>query len=186
MNTIAYLCDTDAQAAKKALGDFSRFLRGNLGSLTARSLIPFDAELQHVEHYLSLEKLRMGEELNVVYDINDNGFMLPPLTLQPLVENAVQHGLARSDIGGTLVIRTRRTQTAHEIVISDDGVGFDVRSYMENNSKKSVGIENVRKRLWGQCSATLEISSGPETGTKVLILLPVDSYRYEKGDSYGY
>lgn len=174
LNTIAYLCDTDAQTAKKALGDFSRFLRGNLDSLTERSLIPLDTELKHVEHYLSLEKLRMGDELNVIYDISDNGFMLPPLTLQPIVENAVQHGLAKSDVGGTVVIRTRRTQTAHEIMISDDGVGFDVRSYMEANSKKSVGIENVRKRLWGQCSATLEISSESGKGTKVLIRLPLD------------
>ena len=174
LNTIMYLCDKDPATAKRALGDFSLFLRGNMDSLISRSLVPLDKELRHVERYLELEKLRMGDELNVIYDISDNGFMLPPLTLQPLVENAVQHGLAKSDSGGTLVIRTRRTQTAHEIMISDDGVGFDVRSYMEDNRIKSVGIENVRKRLWGQCSATMEISSELGKGTKVLIHLPVD------------
>lgn len=172
LNTITYLCDTNASAAKKALGDFSRYLRGNLNSLTGQSLIPFDRELEHVELYLSLEKLRMGEELNVVYDISDNGFMLPPLTLQPLVENAVEHGLAKADNGGTLVIRTRRTETEHEIMILDDGVGFDVRSYMEEGNKKSVGIENVRKRLWSQSQAMLAISSEPEKGTRVVIRIP--------------
>ena len=174
LNTIMYLCDKDPATAKRALGDFSTFLRGNMDSLTSRSLVPLDKELRHVERYLELEKLRMGDELNIIYDIIDNGFMLPPLTLQPLVENAVQHGLAKSAIGGTLVIRTRRTQTAHEIMISDDGVGFDVRSYMEDSSITSVGIENVRKRLWGQCSATLAISSELGKGTKVLIRLPLD------------
>ena len=174
LNTITYLCDTDAKTAKKALGDFSRFLRGNLDSLTNQSLIPFDTELRHIEHYLSLEKLRMGDELNVVYDISDNGFLLPPLTLQPLVENSVQHGLAKSDVGGTLVIRTRRTQTAHEIIISDDGTGFDVRSYLAQEGKTCVGIENVRKRLWSLCAATLEISSELGRGTKVVIRIPLN------------
>ena len=97
LNTIMYLCDKDPATAKRALHDFSLFLRGNMDSLISRSLVPLDQELRHVERYLELEKLRMGDELNVIYDISDNGFMLPPLTLQPLVENAVQHGLAKSD-----------------------------------------------------------------------------------------
>lgn len=174
LNTITYLCDSDAAAAKKALGDFSRYLRGNLDSLTSNALILFDRELQHVELYLSLEKLRMGDELNIVYDIGDNGFMLPPLTLQPIVENAVQHGLAKSDTGGTLVIRTRRTETEHEITISDDGVGFDARSYLSDDGKKRVGIENVRKRLWSLCGASMEISSEPCRGTRVVLHVPLE------------
>ena len=116
----------------------------------------------------------MGDELNVVYDISDNGFLLPPLTLQPLVENSVQHGLAKSDVSGTLVIRTRRTQTAHEIIISDNGTGFDVRSYLAQEGKTCVGIENVRKRLWSLCAATLEISSELGRGTKVVIRIPLN------------
>lgn len=174
LNTITYLCDMDAKVAKKALGDFSRYLRCNLDSLTGRDLITFDAELGHVELYLSLEKLRMGDELNIVYDICDNGFMLPPLTLQPLVENAVEHGLAKSDYGGTVVIRSRRTQTDHEITITDDGVGFDVRSYMATGGRKCTGIENVRKRLWNLRNASLEISSEQGKGTRVVIRLPLD------------
>ena len=70
LNTIMYLCDKDPATAKRALGDFSLFLRGNMDSLISRSLVPLDKELRHVERYLELEKLRMGDELNVIYDIS--------------------------------------------------------------------------------------------------------------------
>lgn len=174
LNTITYLCDKDAGTAKKALNDFSRYLRGNLDSLTSRALVPFDKELAHVERYLALEKFRMEDELNVVYDINDNGYMIPPMTLQPLVENSIIHGLEKADAGGTVTIRTRRTEQEHEIVIADDGVGFDVRSYVTVGNKKYVGIENVRKRLWTLCKGSISISSEKGKGTRVVIRIPID------------
>ena len=172
LNTITYLCDKDADAAKKALYDFSRYLRSNLDSLTSRSLVPLDRELETVERYLSLEKLRMGDELNIVYD----GYMLPPMTLEPFVENAVAHGLAKADEGGTLSIRTKAGEQAHEITITDDGIGFDVASYLtrQEQDHKSIGIENVRKRLWSMCQGTVSISSGKGKGTVVLIRIPFE------------
>ena len=174
LNTITYLCDKDALAAKKALYDFSMYLRGNLDSLTSRTLVPLDRELNLVERYLSLEKLRMGDELNIVYDIEDNGYMLPPMTLEPFVENAVAHGLAKAAAGGTLSIRTRLGEQAHEITIRDDGVGFDPGSYHigGEGDHQSIGIENVRKRLWSMCKGTVTISSEKEKGTTVLICIP--------------
>ena len=176
LNTITYLCDKDADAAKKALYDFSRYLRSNLDSLTSRSLVPLDRELETVERYLSLKKLRMGDELNIVYDIEDNGYMLPPMTLEPFVENAVAHGLAKADEGGTLSIRTKAGEQAHEITITDDGIGFDVASYLtrQEQDHKSIGIENVRKRLWSMCQGTVSISSGKGKGTVVLIRIPFE------------
>ena len=176
LNTITYLCDKDAAAAKKALYDFSRYLRSNLDLLTSRSLVPLDRELETVERYLSLEKLRMGDELNIVYDIEDNGYMLPPMTLEPFVENAVAHGLAKADEGGTLSIRTKAGEQAHEITIKDDGIGFDVASYLtrQEQDHKSIGIENVRKRLWSMCRGTVSISSGKGSGTLVLIRIPFE------------
>lgn len=174
LNTITYLCDKDATAAKKALNDFSRYLRGNLDSLTSRALVPIDKELAHVERYLSLEKLRMGEELNVIYDFSDSGYMLPSMTLQPLVENAIVHGLAKADDAGTVTIRTRRTGQEHEIMITDDGVGFDVQAYQTSEHEKNIGIENVRKRLWSLCKGSLSICSQKGKGTQVDIRIPID------------
>lgn len=177
LNTITYLCDKDASVAKKALYDFSMYLRGNLDSLTSRALVPLDRELDLVEHYLSLQKLRMGDELNIIYDIEDNGYMLPPMTLEPFVENAVAHGLAKADEGGTLSIRTRLGEQNHEITIRDDGVGFDPASYRigGEGEHQSIGIENVRKRLWSMCKGTVTISSEKGKGTTVLICIPRNS-----------
>ena len=116
----------------------------------------------------------MGDELNIVYDIEDNGYMLPPMTLEPFVENAVAHGLAKAAAGGTLSIRTRLGEQAHEIMIRDDGVGFDPGSYHigGEGDHQSIGIENVRKRLWSMCKGTVTISSEKEKGTTVLICIP--------------
>ena len=177
LNTITYLCDKDASVAKKALYDFSMYLRGNLDSLTSRALVPLDRELDLVERYLSLQKLRMGDELNIIYDIEDNGYMLPPMTLEPFVENAVTHGLAKADEGGTLSIRTRLGEQNHEITIRDDGVGFDPASYHigGEGEHQSIGIENVRKRLWSMCKGTVTISSEKGKGTTVLICIPRNS-----------
>ena len=177
LNTITYLCDKDASVAKKALYDFSMYLRGNLDSLTSRALVPLDRELDLVERYLSLQKLRMGDELNIIYDIEDNGYMLPPMTLEPFVENAVTHGLAKADEGGTLSIRTRLGEQNHEITIRDDGVGFDPASYHINGEgeHQSIGIENVRKRLWSMCKGTVTISSEKGKGTAILICIPRNS-----------
>lgn len=177
LNTITYLCDKDASVAKKALYDFSMYLRGNLDSLTSRALVPLDRELDLVERYLSLQKLRMGDELNIIYDIEDNGYMLPPMTLEPFVENAVTHGLAKADEGGTLSIRTRLGEQNHEITIRDDGVGFDPASYHigGEGEHRSIGIENVRKRLWSMCKGTVTISSKKGKGTAILICIPRNS-----------
>lgn len=177
LNTITYLCDKDASVAKKALYDFSMYLRGNLDSLTSRALVPLDRELDLVERYLSLQKLRMGDELNIIYDIEDNGYMLPPMTLEPFVENAVAHGLAKADEGGTLSIRTRLGEQNHEITIRDDGVGFDPASYHIGGEREhqSIGIENVRKRLWSMCKGTVTISSEKGKGTAILICIPRNS-----------
>ena len=177
LNTITYLCDKDASVAKKALYDFSMYLRGNLDSLTSRALVPLDRELDLVERYLSLQKLRMGDELNIIYDIEDNGYMLPPMTLEPFVENAVAHGLAKADEGGTLSIRTRLGEQNHEITIRDEGVGFDPASYYigGKGEHQSIGIENVRKRLWSMCKGTVTISSEKGKGTAILICIPRNS-----------
>lgn len=177
LNTITYLCDKDASVAKKALYDFSMYLRGNLDSLTSRVLVPLDRELDLVERYLSLQKLRMGDELNIIYDLEDNGYMLPPMTLEPFVENAVTHGLAKADEGGTLAIRTRLGEHNHEITIRDDGVGFDPASYYigGEGEHQSIGIENVRKRLWSMCKGTVTISSEKGKGTSILICIPRNS-----------
>lgn len=96
---IKQLCDTDPKKASVALEHFSYFLRGNLDSLSDSNLITFDKELEHVQDYLYLEKLRFEDRLNIHMEIETTDFLLPSLTLQPIVENAVRHGITRKRYG---------------------------------------------------------------------------------------
>ena len=118
LTSIIYLCDKDSEKTKSALIDFSKYLRKNVDALSRQGLVTIKEELEHTKVYLSLEKLRFDEDLNVEFDIKDDMFMLPVLTLQPMVENAVKHGINGSESGcGTVWISTEETEDSHKITL---------------------------------------------------------------------
>lgn len=165
------LCDTEPEMASKALEHFAYFLRGNLDSLADTRLIPFRKEIEHVKDYLYLEKIRFEEKLNVEWALEYMDFRLPPLTLQPIVENAVRYGITKKKGGGTLVIQSRKIGNDVVIDITDDGLGFDVYE-TKTDGRTHVGIDNVRDRLTMQCEGSLLIESERGAGTKAKIILP--------------
>jgi LytS/YehU family sensor histidine kinase len=167
--TIQELCLIDAQVASETAAEFSRYLRHNIDSLSSRKPIHFEKELGHIEAYLSIEKKRFEERLNVVYDISVRDFFLPALTLQPLVENAVRHGLITRWQGGTITISTKEQDGNIIVTITDDGVGFDTNAIGEN----STGIRNVRARLAAICGGTLDIKSENGAGTTSTVTIPI-------------
>ena len=171
LTSVMDLCDRNPKQAKAAIADFADYLRGNLSSLKTENLISFRTELEHIEKYLRLEKLRFQEELTVVYDIQTQDFMLPALSVQPLIENAVKHGVGQKIGGGTVTIRTSETENDYLVCIADDGVGFAVDEYGEDDGTH-VGIENTRKRLDMMMNARLEIESQKGKGTTACILIP--------------
>ena len=171
LNIIYHLCGKNPQKAQQAINDFSEYLRGNLDSLKRKTLVSFETELRHTEVYLSLEKMRFEEELCVVYNIQTKDFMIPSLAMQPLVENAVKYGVGQSERGGTVTIATKEYDEFYEISVEDDGVGYDTEQEVSDN-RSHIGIENVRKRLWTMCQATLTIDSIIGKGTKAVIKLP--------------
>lgn len=145
IGTIRGLCRVDSEQAWRALGDFSNYLRGNMSALSNDSLIHFTSELRHIEAYLRLEKMRMGDELEIVYDINEKDFFIPQLIVQPIVENAVKHGLFEKEGGGTLILRSRRQEDKIIIEVIDDGIGFDINKPLEQDEHHiHVGLSNVR------------------------------------------
>jgi len=170
LSAINDLCSGNPEA-QKALVAFSDYLRVNLSSLKQKTPVSFVTELNHIKHYLSLEKLRFEDRMQIVYDINATGFKLPVLSVQPLVENAVAHGLFNKPGEGTVRIRTAETETDYTITVADDGVGFDIEA-IKRNGKKQGGIENVRNRLDAMCGGTLEIYSKPGIGTRANIKIP--------------
>ena len=166
MNAIRGLCRKDPEQAREAIGSFAEYLRGNMDSLNKREPIPFIRELSHIENYLKLEKFRFGDELKVNYDIKEKNFFIPALSVQPLVENAVKHGICEKENGGTLTLKTYRDGEYIVIEVSDDGIGFDAEKLISEDKERShIGIQNTRERLKQMIGASLTIESLPGKGT---------------------
>ena len=171
LTSIYRLCDVKPEAAKEAVSNFSKYLRGNLDSIKQTQMISFAEELKHLQAYLALEKIRYGDYLKVEYNIEVAEFFIPPLTVQPLVENAVNHGVSDLPEGGTVTISTKEKDDCYEIRVSDNGVGFNPDE-QKNDGRSHVGIANVRSRLKIMCNGTLEIKSEIGKGTETIINIP--------------
>lgn len=171
LTSIYRLCDVKPEAAKEAVSNFSKYLRGNLDSIKQTKMISFADELKHLQAYLSLEKIRYDDYLDIKYDIKTTEFFIPPLTVQPLVENAVNHGISDLPVGGLVTISTEEKRDYYEIRVSDNGVGFDPETVPEDG-RSHLGIMNVRSRLNIMCHGTLDIKSAPGDGTVAIIQIP--------------
>lgn len=171
LTSIAMMCELDPKTAKQATITFAKYLRGNMDSLKQTAPVPFTQELEHLKKYLYIEKLRFDDLLNIEYDIQATDFVLPLLSIQPLVENAVKHGVGMKEDGGTVKISTRETETAYEVVIEDDGVGFDVNE-QKDDGRSHVGMENTKKRLRDMCGGEVKITSVIGKGTTAIVVLP--------------
>lgn len=166
LGTIKHLCKTDPQMAAETVDEFSAYLRGNIDSLSREEMITFSQELSHVQNYMAIEKKRFGDRILVLYDIEDEEFLLPALTLQPIVENAVKHGILRRTEGGTIWISSYKTEQGHCIEVRDDGIGYE-KQQIENDGRVHVGIANVAQRIEMMCHGTFEIIGEKDKGTMV-------------------
>lgn len=171
LTAIEQLCEIDSKKAQVAITEFAAYLRSNIDFSVETKLIRFEVELENVKHYLALEKMRFDERLTVIYDIKANGFMLPPLVVQPMVENAVRHGITKKTGGGRISIVVAEAGTYYMITIADNGVGFEIERAMRKEGNH-VGISNVRDRLARQCHGSLKIDSQIGRGTTVRIIIP--------------
>lgn len=171
MAAVMDLCDTDPAEAKAALQELSDYLHYKLSAMSHSDVVPFREDLEFLNNYLRLEKRRYGDRLQVSYDIGCEEFRIPLLTLQPLVENAIRHGISRRQKGGTVTITTREDDRSFQIRVEDNGVGFDASRVIEYNSDH-IGLYNVRKRLSALCNATLLVNSTAGEGTTIEITVP--------------
>lgn len=177
LNSIYYLCEQDPQKAQMATNWFADYLRNNMDSMRRHTPVPFERELKILDNYLNLEKMRFEEDLQTKFEINAINFMIPSMTLQPIVENAIKHGLRPKLEGGTVKISSKEQETYFEIIVSDDGVGYEPEKNAEDG-RSHTGIENVRKRLWFMCRGTLEISGSKGEGTTVVIHIPKEKKKH--------
>ncbi len=175
LTTIKNLCHSDPEKAEEGISQFTGFLRHNMDSLTMDKPIPFDDELSHVKAYVELQKLRFGDDLDVEYDIGIRDFRLPTLTLQPLVENAIIHGIRRNENGqGKVVIRTRKEEGFISVSVEDNGPGFSGNEPNDDTDRSHMGIRNVRQRLEIVSGAELKIDPAPAKGACVTMIIPLE------------
>ena len=168
LSSISTLIPIDPGRAQGALDDFTEYLRTNLSSLTEVKCVPFSDELKHIRTYVALEKMRFGNRINVVYDIQTTDFDVPPLTIQPLVENAIKHGILKKIEGGTLALKTRETEDRIIVTITDDGVGFQMND-VDFDENKHFGLNNIRYRLTKMCNAELKVISAIGEGATATV-----------------
>ena len=143
-----------------------------MDSITIRTPIPFEEELEHVGHYVSLQQLRFGEKLEVQYDLGCTDFKMPTLTLQPIVENAIRYGVRMAPKGrGKVLVRTIEHPDCYEIDVIDNGPGFDVNK-VPNDGMSHTGLKNVRERLAQVSGGELTVTSAPGEGTTVRMIIP--------------
>ena len=173
LNSIYVLCGRDVSEARNAISNLSDYLRNNMASIDSKIPIPLSREMELVESYLAIEKIRFPEELNYTILTPVTHFSLPALTIQPLVENAVRHGIMPLDSGGIITITTRETEQDYIVSIADNGVGFDTEvPDSPEGSSEHIGIKNVRERLRKLSGGDLEIRSEKGHGTEAIIRIP--------------
>ena len=174
--SIHSLCRLDPLKAQQVTENFTNYLRKNFNAVASNSAIPFSTELEHARAYLAVEQAQYEDMLVVDWDTPFTHFRLPPLTLQPIVENAVKHGMNPYLGPLHISIRTQHTDSDTEIIVEDTGPGFDP----SDKSKPHTTLENIRQRLEMMCGGSMTIKPRKDGGTVVTITIP-DSTERKKG-----
>ncbi len=173
--SIYYLCKQDAEKAQQVILDFSSYLRKNFTAIAKADAIPFEEELEHTRAYLAVEQARFKDQLLVEFDTPFTDFRIPPLTLQPIVENAVKHGMDPELEPLFISISTCRQDGYAEITVDDSGPGYQPA----DDNEPHIGLDNVRERLKMMCKGDLTISRRDCGGTIVTIRIPVQEDVHE-------
>ena len=169
----AYKEDTDK--GEKMITMFSKHLRNNLQS-SSYGLVPFETELSNILNYVKLENARKEREIDLLLDLEETNFSLPPLSLEPFIENAVKHSQIEAKEDGYIELSTHRDERHIIITVVDNGVGFDAKKI----SASSIGLSNAKERLALILGAKTRIESEIGKGTKIRISIPFSKQEENK------
>jgi len=168
LGVIRSLTKKNTDKAVECIDNFSEYLKAHIRAIQATEVIPFQKEIENVEAYLSLVQSDHDMNLTIIYDIRENRFGIPPLTLEPLVENAVKHGISKN--GGVITISSFSDADSIVIRVTDDGSKPEELTKREQD-RLGIGLENTRQRLSLQCGGTLELNTD-EAGTTAEVRIP--------------
>lgn len=169
LNAISGMCKYDPEKADETVVRFSRYLRSNIDIMEDDRNVPFLQEMERLEDYVVLEQIRFGDRIEFTTDIQAEHFSIPPLILQPIVENAIKHGISKRKEGGRITLSTRDIGSQILITITDNGIGFPMEAL---DQKTSVGLRNIRFRLYHLVGGTMDIRSQLGLGTTVTLTIP--------------
>lgn len=176
LNTISSFCDTDPNLAQKLIDDFSNYLRQSFDFKSLETYVPLERELNLVSSYAEIEKARFGENLKVEFDIDSTiKIRVPMLSIQPLVENAVIHGLRKKGGGGTVTIKVKKAQEGVRVSVVDNGKGIEkdkLKELLMPEASRGIGLWNIDRRLKKLYGKGLSIESEPGKGTEVTFSIP--------------
>ena len=171
LTTISYLCTEEPKMAQTATLDFADYLRGNLDGLIVTEPIPFIKELEHLETYVSLEKMRFHDRIVLEYDLEVTEFRIPALTIETLVENSIKHNVNKMKEPLHIQLITRDKENAIEIIINDNGLGFN-KDQVISDGRSHVGLSVIKERMNLLLHAEVKIESEIHKGCCVTLFIP--------------
>ncbi|UTF50475.1 histidine kinase [Desulfomicrobium sp. ZS1] len=182
LNTIISFCRTSPEKARSLLQDLSSYLRKSLEA--SRGFVPLSEELDQIRCYLAIEQARFGERIRIDFDVQDGceSWPIPPLIIQPLVENSVRHGILAHENGGKIRVQVRKQDGHLHVEVKDDGVGMDqnqvdrlfAKTRLDSRSG-GIGVRNCFQRLeqiFGPAYLP-SVVSAPGQGTRIDFMLPM-------------
>lgn len=178
LNSIVASSYTDVERSRKLTEDLADYLRGSFRFSHMEKRISFEEEFSLIRTYIEIEKARFKDRLRFEYEIEEGMFQvsLPPLLIQPLVENAIRHGISHRIEGGYVKMTAYKADGEYRFIIEDNGVGFESDSLRmmdaQSGQRQGVGLLNINKRLKYEYGTGLQIESAPGQGTKVTVPIP--------------
>ncbi len=175
LNTISSFCDTDPNRASSLIDDFARYLRQSFDFKSTELSVPIEREMQLVSSFVEIQKARFGDRIH--FEVSDDSaghFSLPPLCIQPLIENAIIHGLKKNE-KVSVTLKISENSDGVLITVKDDGPGISedkMEGILLRSEKKGIGLWNIDTRLKKLIGTGLSVKSGKDTGTEISFKIP--------------
>lgn len=168
LNSLQTLILLKPDMAVKMAADFARYLRFNVNtSVNPEGIVYFKDEIRAVKAYAEINEVQLGDRLKVIFDIPDVDFRIPALTIEPIVENAILHGIKPKLEGGVVTVQLMETDYHWHVIVQDNGMGFDVADSIK---EQSIGMGNVCKRMKQFADCDIEINSEIGVGTTIRLI----------------
>lgn len=178
LNAISSFCDTDPGYAQRLIDDFSNYLRQSFDFKSLEMYVSLERELSLTNSYVEIEKARFGDKLKVIFDIDNTiKTRIPLLSIQPLVENAIMHGLRKKGGGGNVTISVKKVNEVVHVSVEDDGQGIPrdrLAVLLMPEADHGIGLWNIDRRLKKIYGKGLNIESSPGKGTLVSYTIPLE------------